>query len=104
MGLAAIVCGMMLCFNSAPVNGPMQAVTAHVRSNTLAPSSDPSLYVMPQAATMVQERPGKTVTSSGLAAPYLIGLLLTSSCKMSTTAVSDPGFQTLQVPTADMLT
>lgn len=104
MGLAAIVCGMMLCFNSAPATGPMQAVSAHVRSNTLVLSSDPSLYTMPLATAIVQERPGKTVTFQDAVAHHLIGLFDASSCKMSTTAVSDPGFQALQVPTADMLT
>lgn len=92
---AAIICGLLMCFSSAPTSGFTHPAQAFVSPVTVNEPRDASRYLVPIVAPLVKTRPGNPFVSSD-AAPFVQGKLITlPRSKMSTAAVIGPGFQTL---------
>lgn len=89
---AAIICGLLMCFSSAPSDGYMQSDRTHVSPLTVDLNRDTSRYIIPMVAPLVKQRPGNPFVSSEGALAVEGRLNTSTSRKMSTTVVTGPRF------------
>lgn len=100
---AAIICGLLLCFNSAHPAEPLEVMPTHVQLEKVKVNGVVTPYILPSIVPIVRQRPGNPFVTSEDTPSVRDGLGKAYSSKMSTTVVIGPGFQTLPANMADAL-